>query len=52
MRRRIPGKSLFAQKAHFLKGGPQELTKEARSRKRRKADRMQERRIERGEVDE
>lgn len=43
MLRRIPGKSLFAAKAHFLKGGPHELSKRARNKRRRKCDRSQER---------
>ncbi|MCL5103550.1 MAG: hypothetical protein M1133_05475 [Armatimonadetes bacterium] len=51
MRRRIPGKSLFASKAHFLKAGPHELGKRAGAKRRRKANRLQERRAERGETD-
>ena len=52
MRRRIPGRSLFAQKAHFLKAGPHELEKRAQHKRRRKIERRQERRAERGDVDE
>ncbi|MEN6356888.1 MAG: hypothetical protein ABFD83_07360 [Armatimonadota bacterium] len=52
MRRRIPGKSLFAQKAHFLKAGPHELGKKAQHKRRRKTERRQERRAERGDLGE
>lgn len=49
MLRRIPGKSLFARKAHFLKGGPHEVSKRARSKRRRKLNRRDEHRAERGD---
>ena len=49
MRRRIPGKSFFARKAHALKGGPREPDKRAQRRRKRKADRSEERDADRGE---
>ncbi|MCE5324191.1 hypothetical protein LLG46_12880 [bacterium] len=52
MRRRIPGKSFFAQKAHFLKAGPHEPDKKAMHKRRRKIERQQERHAERGNIDE
>jgi len=48
-RKKLPGQSIFARRAHFLKGGPMELGKTARSKRRRKSDHQQERRVERGE---
>ncbi|MCE5314656.1 MAG: hypothetical protein ABFD49_10310 [Armatimonadota bacterium] len=52
MRRRIPGKSIFAQKAHFLKAGPHESDKKSQHKRRRKIERQQERQAERGNIDE
>ena len=51
MRRKIPGKSLFASKAHFLKAGPHEPGKHANAKRRRKGNRLQERRAEMGDAD-
>lgn len=50
-KKRIPGRSLIAAKAHFLKGGPMEASKSTKSKRRRRQDREQERRVERGEHD-
>lgn len=51
MMRRIPGKSLFAAKAHFLKAGPHDADKRAKSRRRRKLFKAEERRAERGDIE-
>lgn len=50
-RKKLPGSSALAQRAHFLKGGPMELGKAAKSRRRRKQNRLQERQVERGNYD-
>ena len=50
-RRRIPGKSLFAQKAHFRKAGAHEPLERARRKRRRKQDKLDERRADRGDLD-
>ncbi|MHB9036831.1 MAG: hypothetical protein ACYC64_09195 [Armatimonadota bacterium] len=42
----------MAQRAHFLKAGPHEPEKKARHKRRRKIERQQERRADRGDVDE
>lgn len=49
MRRRIPGRSLFARKAHFLKAGPHEPGRRALHKRRRKIDRREERQADRGD---
>lgn len=50
-RKKIPGRSLFAARAHFLKGGPMEVSKAAKSRRKRRQNRDEERRVEKGERD-
>ncbi len=50
-KKKIPGQSLLAQRAHFLKGGPMEPSKAANTKRRRKVNRQQERQIEKGNTD-
>ncbi|MCX6344701.1 MAG: hypothetical protein NT018_06470 [Armatimonadetes bacterium] len=50
-KKKIPGQSLLAQRAHFLKGGPMERSKAAKAKRRRKANRQEERQIEKGNAD-
>lgn len=51
MLRRIPGKSPLTMKAILKKGGPQEVDKRAKSRRRRKSDKRDEQMAERGFID-
>ena len=39
-KRKLPGQSILAQKAHFLKGGPMEPGKAARNRRKRKSNHL------------